>query len=95
MKGYVEFKGYRTRTTYDPKSKDFLTHGVEYPEFDVRDSKDQAENRAKSTNPPKQELKAQQSHSDTPDEGSVKRRKRSKSKTKERASAHSLAPMTR
>lgn len=38
MKGFTEFRGYRSRVIYDPKSKAFLVRGVEYPDFDVGDA---------------------------------------------------------
>jgi hypothetical protein len=95
MKGFVEFKGYRTRTTYDPESKGFVARGEVYPDFDARDAKVPAEAQAEPTSPAKPKREDQQIHLKTPFEGSAKPRKQSKSKSNALASAHSSATMTR
>ncbi len=54
MKGFTEFKGYRSRVIYDPESKEFVARGLGYPDFEIRDAKVPTENQFK---PPSQTTK--------------------------------------
>jgi len=82
MKGFDEFKGYRTRTVYDPKSKEFVTRRVEYTELNFGDAKVTTKTQVKSTSPPAPDLGGQHTNPDAASVGPVLPRKRSKSKTK-------------
>jgi hypothetical protein len=87
MKGFLEFKGYRTRIIYDPIGKEFLAHRVEYPDFDVGDAA------VKPTSPIRSELVVQKTHLETLRESHANPCKQSKVKTRMRRSAHSPAIM--
>jgi hypothetical protein len=47
MKGYEEFKGYRTRIVYDPKTKAFTTRTLANAEFPGKASKKKRAARAR------------------------------------------------
>ena len=95
MKGFSESKGYRTRTIYDPKSEEFVARRVEHTEFNIGDVKDSTETQLKSTNPPNPDFSGQHIDPNTPCEGSVVPRKRSKSKSKVNLVSSSSATMDR
>jgi hypothetical protein len=95
MKGFSEFKGYRTRITYDPKSKEFVTRRVEYTEFNVRDAEVSTKTQVGFINPPNAELPGQHIDPNTPYEDSATPRKHSKSKSKVNRVSSSSATMGR
>ncbi len=47
MKGFAEFKGYRSRVVFDPDSKEFVVHSLGYPDFKIRDAKVPTQNQFK------------------------------------------------
>ena len=51
MKGFAEFKGYRTQTIYDSISKEFLVRRVEKSVFDVGDAKVKPETQTHPVSP--------------------------------------------
>lgn len=79
MKGFTEFKGYRTRTAYDPKAKEFIARRVEYPGFIFGDFKVPTEVQVKKDIPAKPQLESQQTHPETSGEGSAKQPRRNES----------------
>ena len=51
MKGFAEFKGYRTQTIYDSISKEFLVRRVELADFDAGDAKVKPETQTHPVSP--------------------------------------------
>ena len=59
MKGFTEFKGYRSRIIYDPESKEFVACGLGYPDFKIRDAKVPIENQFKTPSQTTKEYEVQ------------------------------------
>ncbi len=95
MKGFIEFKGYRTRTAYDPESKGFVARRAEYPDFDIRDSEVLSETQVKPFGPSMPKLRVQQVHPEPPGERATKPRNRSKTKPKANVAIGSSVAMAK
>ncbi len=75
MKGFTEFKGYRTRITYDPDSGEFVARSLGYPDFEIKVTKVSTETQVKPTGRTTTEHEVQLVELETQSERSAKPRK--------------------